>query len=274
MRIGVLGATGAAGRQLVPLLLGHDHQVRVAVRSGNDAVRYRTDGMEAVVCDILDAATLPSFASGCEVIVNLATRIPRRPGPAAWVLNDRIRTEGTANLIAACRSAGVRRILQQSIAMLHCASAAEPQNEDSPRIGAGPLASALAMEELILQSGLDWQIIRGALFYGPGTGRAEAFEDAMHDPAYRMPGTGEDWLTLVHVEDFARAIVTILEQAPACTAWIACDDEPLLYRTLFERLAARFDRPLPPSGGPLPVPSFRVTNRRLKSLGWEPLHSI
>ena len=104
MKVAVIGATGVYGRHLVPRLIEAGHDVRATHRREVDAANIAALGAEAVQADILDAPSIDAVVGGCDAALHIATQIPgRRPG-ANWETNDRIRREGTANLIAACRA--------------------------------------------------------------------------------------------------------------------------------------------------------------------------
>jgi nucleoside-diphosphate-sugar epimerase len=254
MRIAVLGATGAAGRAFVPR----------AEAAGHALLVRRTD--------IFDRAALASLLDGCDAVVNLATSIPKPGGRGDWAVNDRIRREGTANLLAACEQRGVRILIQQSVAMLHCVADDRPQTEDDPIEGYGALASAADMEALVHAAPLDGRLVRGGLFYGPGTHREATWLAELRDPAFRIPGDGTAWLSSIHVEDYATAVLAVLEHGRPRTAYIACDDEPLRLGELYARIAAGAGITLPPSGGPQRLRSFRTANARLRAIGWRPAH--
>lgn len=248
MRLAVIGATGVAGRAFVPR----------AQAAGHDVVADRVD--------ILDRDALARFVQTSDAVINLATSIPN------WTMNDRIRREGTANLIEACIRTGVGILIQQSVAMLHCVADNRPQTEDDPIEGHGVLASAADMEALLRSAPLDWRIVRGALFYGPGTGREEAWIDDVKRESFRIPGDGSAWISLVHFEDFAEAALAVTERGRPREAWIACDDEPLQLRDLYRRVAERNGLKPPSTGGTQAVRSVRVANGKLRALGWSPAH--
>jgi nucleoside-diphosphate-sugar epimerase len=255
MRIAVLGATGAAGRAFVPR----------AEAAGHTVVARRAD--------ILDRVALTALVDGCDAVVNLATSIPKPGGRGDWAVNDRIRREGTANLLAACAETGVRTVVQQSVAMLHCVADDRPQTEDDPIEGYGSIASAFDMEAIVRTASLDGRLVRGGLFYGPGTDREENWLAEVRNPAFRIPGDGSAWLSPVHVEDYATALLAVLERGRPRTAYIASGDAPLRWSELYARMAARAGLQPPATGGPQRMRSFRVSNARLRSLGWSPAHA-
>src|SRR5579885_2934342 len=101
MRILVVGATGVLGRNVLPRLLERGHRVRAVARRVEQVEMLQRLGVEARLGDILDASSLLSAAKGCDAALHLATAIPRPGQPGDWSLNDRIRREGTRNLLAA-----------------------------------------------------------------------------------------------------------------------------------------------------------------------------
>ena len=120
MRIFLAGATGVIGIRLLPLLIADGHTVAAMTRSPGKANHLRALGAEPVVCDVFDAAALTSAVTAFrpDAVVHQLTDLPDQASrlPEFAARNDRIRTEGTSNLIAAARAAGARHFLAQSIA--------------------------------------------------------------------------------------------------------------------------------------------------------------
>lgn len=120
MRIFLAGATGVIGIRLLPLLIAEGHAVAAMTRSPDKADHLRALGADPVVCDVFDAAPLTAAVTGFgpDAVLHQLTDLPDEAGRLAEFAarNDRIRTEGTANLIAAARAAGARHFLAQSIA--------------------------------------------------------------------------------------------------------------------------------------------------------------
>ena len=210
--------------------------------------------------------------SGCDAVVNLVTSIPRPGGRGDWAVNDRIRREGTAAVIDACRRSGVGLLIQQSIAMLHCVDDSSPQAEDDPIAGYGSIASAVDMEAAVTAAPLDGRLVRGALFVGAGAGREEQWAAEVAQPGFRVPGDGRGWMSVVDVTDYADALLAVLERGQPRAAYIA-SGEPVRWQELYARVAARAGVPPPLAGGVEQLRSFRVSNEKLRALGWHPHHS-
>lgn len=155
MRVFLAGASGVIGVRLVPLLVRDGHEVAGMTRSPGKAAVLRELGAEPVVCDVFDAGALARAvaAFGPELVMHQLTDLPdqveRIPEFAAG--NNRIRTEGTRNLLAAAAQAGATRFLAQSIAW-------------TPPSGGEAVAEH---ERLVLAAG--GVVIRYGTFYGPGT---------------------------------------------------------------------------------------------------------
>jgi hypothetical protein len=112
MKIFVAGATGAIDRRLVPALVKAGHAVTGMTRSANKAAGLRAQGAEPVVADGLDSKAVKAVmaaiqAAAPDVIVHQLTanppRINVRKFDHDFALTNRLRTEGTDNLLAAAR---------------------------------------------------------------------------------------------------------------------------------------------------------------------------
>jgi uncharacterized protein YbjT (DUF2867 family) len=120
MRIFLAGASGVIGIRLLPLLVADGHRVAAMTRSPEKSGRLRSLGAEPVVCDVFDADELSSAvgAFAPEMLIHQLTDLPDRLERLGeyGARNDRMRIEGTRNLLAAAAAAGVERFLAQSIA--------------------------------------------------------------------------------------------------------------------------------------------------------------
>jgi nucleoside-diphosphate-sugar epimerase len=275
--IAVLGATGVYARHLIPRLVARGYRVRALVRRPDAAEIAAACGAELHVADVFDAASLRAGLEGCDVGINLATSLPGPSGRGDYAANDRVRREGTPIWLGACRDVGVPRILQQSIAMVNAGGGDAWADEDTVfpagQEGAAALAiaAAVAMEDAVRQSGLDWIILRGALFYGPGTGFDDDWFARARAGKLRLPGDGRDFVSLVHIADMAAATAEAIARWPSRRALIVADDEPARWCDVFGYVAAIAGGPPPEPGGRLGLPSFRVRNRRAReALSWTP----
>ena len=274
MKILVVGATGVLGRNVIPRLLDRGHQVRAVVRRDDYAQCLREMGVESVIGDILDAKSLEGVARGSHVALHLATSVPKN-GNQDWSMSDRIWQEGTRNLLDVLLKHGIKHYIQQSTTLIYGEQGGEIVDETAQLQPTLLSQSALEMENMVRSSGLEWIILRGGLFYGPGTGREEGWWESAQQGRLQIPGEGSDLMSLIHVVDMARAVVAAIENAPSPTGKIynIVDDEPVKVWDLFRYVAAQAGAPAPQAGGPKYLPSLGVRNVRAQiELAWRPVY--
>ncbi len=178
MRVFVAGASGAIGRPLVPKLVAAGHEVTGMTRSQASAEAIRAAGAQAAVVDAFDAEALSAAVqdAGAEAVVHQLTALPERfdfKDPKLYDATNRLRGEGTRNLLAAARAAGAHRFVSQSIAFMYAPSGGmvkteeDPLIEEAPGVFAGGLRALAEMERAVLDA--DGVVLRYGFFYGPGT---------------------------------------------------------------------------------------------------------
>jgi nucleoside-diphosphate-sugar epimerase len=280
LSIAVLGATGVYGRHLVPRLVARGHRVRALVRRPETAAIAAACGAELHRSDVFDGASLRAGLEGCDIGINLATSLPGPSGKGDYATNDRLRREGTPVWVRACHDVGVSRIVQQSIAMVNAGGGDAWADEDTvfpagqEGTAALAIAAALAMEDTVRQSGLDWTILRGGLFYGPGTGFDDDWFARARAGKLRLPADGQDYVSLVHIADMAEATAAAIGRWPSRQALIVADDEPARWRDVLTYVAAIAGAAPPQPGGRLGLPSYRASNRRAReALSWTPVYA-
>jgi nucleoside-diphosphate-sugar epimerase len=181
MRVFLAGATGVLGTRLLPLLVDAGDIVAGMTRSAAKLSTVRSLGGEPVLCDVFDSDALTQAVTSFETdaVVHQLTDLPDRledlPGRAQQ--NDRVRTQGTRNLIAAATAATSDRFVAQSIAW-------RPP-------GRGEVVDL--HERMVLDTG--GVVVRYGQLYGPGT-----FYE------HELPSQPR-----IHVDDAARATVPLLD---------------------------------------------------------------
>jgi len=270
MKIGVIGATGVVGRNVVPRLLANGHAVRAIVRRAEAAPRFAAIGAETAVADIFDTDALTAALSGCDAAINVATAVPRPGDASEWDQNTNVRVDGTRSFLSAATAAGVARVLHQSIAMINKSDGGAWVDEASPYYATPHTQSAVDLETLARANDLDWRIVRCALFYGPGTGFEDFWRGRAHDGSLQVPGDGEGYLSLIHISDVATAVAAAIEAPGGQQIYMASDDEPATYNTFFGYLSTLEGGGAPAKDGPVFLPSFRARNEKLRGLGWAP----
>ena len=263
MHILFAGATGVVGRRIVPLLVANGHQVTGLTRSPGRAAALRALGAEPVIADVVDrAAVVAAVRSAApDIVVHQLTDL----AGADLGANARLRVVGTRNLVDAAHTAGVRRIVAQSIAFGY-EDGPGPATEDTPLRpdlrGVPELESAVA--ELA-----EWVVLRYGLFYGPDTWYAPGGMMADRARAGEVVAD-ESVASFVHVDDAATAAVDAL-------AWPSgpvnvCDDEPAAGRDWVPAFCAAVGAPPPRHAASRTAGARGADNHRARQLGWNPRH--
>jgi nucleoside-diphosphate-sugar epimerase len=110
------------------------------------------------------------------------------------------------------------------------------------------------MEAQARASGLDWIILRGGMLHGPGTARMFEWNELALVGRLTLPGDGSDYLSLIHVEDMASAVVAATEAQAGMFTVNIVDDEPVTYRELFGFVADLHGAPFSRIGRLLAIP--------------------
>jgi 2-alkyl-3-oxoalkanoate reductase len=296
MRVFVAGASGAIGRPLVPRLIAAGHEVTGTTRSEASAEQIRAAGATPAVVDALEADALREAVERAapEVVVHELTALPERFNPRKRGLYDatnRIRREGTRNLLDASRAAGARRLVCQSIAFAY-APATEPKvmdeeaplNLDAPPPFSEGMRVIAEMERAVLDAELEGLVLRYGWFYGPGTYYGEGGSMAADVRKRRFPvvGSGSGLFSFIHTDDAADATVAAVERG-APGVYNVVDDEPAALRDWVPAYAEALGAPPPRR---VPVWLARLVAGKMASsmnaqpgasnakakreLGWEP----
>jgi nucleoside-diphosphate-sugar epimerase len=241
MRVFLAGGSGVVGERLVPALAQAGHSVVALTRSPGKADAVRALGAEPAVADALDRDALVEAVRDArpEAVIHQLTAIPDRINirkiSRDFALTNRLRSEGTDNLLDAARAAGARRFLAQSFAGWPYARVGGPvKDEDDPLDPEPPgelrpLFDAIRHLESAVTGASDIEgiVLRYGYFYGPGTAMAAGGTVLEEIRKRRFPivGSGGGVWSFVHTDDVAAATVAALERGSPGIYNIV-DDEP------------------------------------------------
>jgi nucleoside-diphosphate-sugar epimerase len=289
MKVLLAGASGAIGIPLTRQLLAHDHQVLGLTRDQAGARRLRGLGATPVVADALDGDGLLRAVRGlsADAVIHELTALRRPPlRHRGMALTNRLRSEGTTNLLAAAEALGARRFLTQSFLLGYGYRdhGLRPLTEDDPfGLPAGdrcdPHVAAMRSTEAQAFSAPEGIALRYGLLYG---GDAEHLRERLARRGVPVARGGA--LGWVHHEDAAAATVAALERGRPGQAYNVVDDLPASWQEVLTTMARALGTPPPlhlpgwvlrlvaPYVASLVVgASMRVANAKAKAeLGWRP----
>jgi nucleoside-diphosphate-sugar epimerase len=283
------------------MLVERGHEVTAMSRSTERARAMRGMGAEPAVCDVFDLDGLRKAVEGAapEVVVHELTDLPPNVDPRKakeqLAGNDRIRNEGTHNLVEAALAAGARRIVAQSIAFVYEPGGSDLKTEADPLFDAAPfpwsrsVQAVHALEDAVTKTdGLEGIVLRYGFFYGPGSAYASDgyWADQVRRRRFPIVGTGSGRFSFIHVDDAAAATVAAVEGGKP-GIYNVVDDEPAPLREWLpayaEALGAKKPRRLPKFIVRLAAGAYTtrmatalpgVSNARAKAeLGWQPRYA-
>ena len=301
MRVFVAGGSGVVGSRLIPALLEAGHEVSAGTRSEARAPGIRALGAEPVVADALDREAIVGAVVDArpEAVIHQLTAIPARLNPRHperdFALTNRLRSEGTDNLLAAARAARAGRFLAQSFAGWPFAREGGPVKEEDAPLTTDvpaklvPLLAAIRHLETVVPAAEDLEgiVLRYGFFYGSGTSVAPDGSVVADVRKRRMPivADGAGVWSFVHMDDVAAATVAALERGRRGIYHVV-DDEPAPVAewlpALAEAAGARAPRRVPGWLARLAAGEHAVVMlneirgasnaKARRELGWEPRH--
>jgi nucleoside-diphosphate-sugar epimerase len=289
MNVLVTGGTGVLGVPTIAALIARGHHVRALAHTPASAAALRAAGTDPVPGSLFDRHTLEPAVTGVRAVLHLATRIAP-PSVAwrrsAWRDNDRIRTEGTANLVQCALATRVDVLVYPSFAPIYADGGSRWLSYGDPLAPTDVLESTVAAEELVhgfTRAGRRGVALRMAGIYGPHSAATRTALKLGHWGVSPFVGRADAYQPLVWDEDAAAALVAAAETPNLSGTFDISDGAPLTRAQLSDALAAAVGRrrvwrpPTPLVRAALGnrmeflLRSQRVSNRRfVDATGWTP----
>jgi nucleoside-diphosphate-sugar epimerase len=291
MKVLLAGATGTLGGPLLAALHTSGHDVIGITRTQHGAEVVTARGGRPVIADVLDRDALLRAVDGieAEAVVHELTALKKPPAKFSDMSQtNRLRTQGSSNLLDAAREVGATRFLTQSIVLGYGYRDVGAVDEHTPfGVLAGdatdePIRAMVSAEQQAFDaSGIDGIALRYGLFYGEDVATMVGMLNRRLLPVpIRWRGT----LGLIHHADAASATVAALERGTGGRAYNIVDDTPVSWREYVETVARtrRAKSPLalpgwllrtaaPYAGALMTRVNMQVSNRRARQeLAWIP----
>lgn len=294
MKVLFAGATGTLGVPLVRRLTAAGHEVIGIVRTEAGAGMLWDLGASSVIADALDRDALLRALDGkqADAVMHQLTALKKPPMRHKDLeTTNRLRVQGTTNLLAAADLVGARRFVTQSFfggyGFNDGSRLLTEQDEFAPA-GGGKFdaiwQAVRSAEQQVLQApGLEGVALRYGGFYGPAS--VAPMLDALRKRQLPVPPDGGAYASFIYIDDAATATVAALERSKPDQVFNIVDDEPARWGDMVGALAAAFGLPKPVRlpgavirlmapvvGGMMTRQSLRLSNAKAKAeLGWRPL---
>lgn len=287
MKVFVTGATGVLGMSAVRALLADGHEVSGLARGAEKSRALQAAGVTPVRVHLFDGDALTQALRGFDVVCNLATAIPvgmagLRAGP--WRVNDRLRTHGSRVVALAAETAGVRRLIQESVSFLYADAGDAWITETSSLAVTSALEPAAVAETNALSfaaTSREAVVLRFGNLVGDDAATRWWLDRAR---AGRPAGLGRphSWAHLVHPEDAGTAVAAALQAAGGVynvgADPVRRDDVLAVFAEIVERPVTYLPRLLVKMAGDRLEPlmrSHRIASTKLHEMtGWKPAHPV
>jgi len=190
VKIAVTGGTGFVGRNLVSRLLKDNHEITVLSnrRSAQDFFGDKVRVVSGSVHNLTDI--LPAF-QGSQVVYHLVGIIAETRKNTF----EKTVAEGTKNVVAACREAGVTKVIYLS-SLGTSAEARSAYHKTKYRA-----------EQSVINNGLEWVILRPSIIYGKSDGFLTIMSKIIRGlPFVPIFGDGKYKLQAIHIDDLTEAL--------------------------------------------------------------------
>lgn len=247
MRILITGATGFIGGAAARCLLARGDAVTILARSPTRAAALQAQGASVIVGDLCDVEAVTRAAQGCSAVLH-AAGIPR---PASWKAFRAAHIDGTRNVLAAARRAGVRRVVNiASQAVLFAGRDLLDIDETCayPRTYIDPYSATKAAGERLALASNDDELEVTSLRPGMVWGRGDTTILPVFIRLARSPlglpacGDGLNLEATTHIDNLTDAILAALSaRAAPGRAYFVVDRFRIASREFFSRLLEATD---------------------------------
>lgn len=225
MRIAITGGTGFVGRHLARRLAAAGHEVVIISRGvdkRDEEIRH-APGATFKPVGTGDVQALTQAFEGCDAVAHLGG-INREIGTQTYAS---VHVQGTANVIKAAETAGVKKLLLLSFLRAR------------PDCGSPYHESKWAAEELIRGSGLDYTIFKAGVIYGRGDHMLDHISHALHTfPIFLLVGFRPKAMRPLAVDDLTFAMEQALTAGRLARATVPISGpEEMDLRELARRIA-------------------------------------
>ena len=224
-----------------------------------------------------------SAMAGCDAVVNFAAESHVDRSISDQQDFARTHVIGTAVLLDAVRELGVPRYVQVSTDEVYGSIASGSFTEESPLDPSSPYSATKAAGDLLVSAhvqthGIDAAICRGSNNYGPRQYPEKLIPlmilNAVHGDSLPVYGDGRQVRNWLWVEDFARAIDTVLEQGEAGQAYNAGGPDELENVDVVKQILSATGRDESLIEHVTDRPGhdrrYSLASDKLKTLGWAP----
>ncbi len=272
----VTGGSGFIGGALIERLRREGWDVRALARSERSAERVRELGAEPVMGDLDDLRV-----EDCEIAFHAAAKVEDFGDPADF---ERVNVQGTRNVVAACRAAGVRRLVHVGTEAALMAGQplvnvdeSAPLRPDSPALYPSTKAKAERLVRDANGDDLETVVVRPRFVWGRGDATLlPRIVEMVRSGRFRWVGGGRQLTATTHIDNTVEGLWLAATRGPAGGVYFVTDGEPVVFRDFMTAWVGTQgveipDKSVPPAVANAAARVAETLWRRLKRPGNPPL---
>ena len=238
MRIGITGGSGFIGTHIANVLKSK-YEVVIF-----DRLKPKIEDIEFIEGNIIDDSIQKAFED-CDVVIHLAAAVGVKITEEDPILTLNTNILGTKNVLEACKSNNVKKIILASSSEVYGEPLKIPIEESDPAIpitsyGISKIAAEEYVKAYAVSFGLKYTILRFFNVYGPGQSKDFVIPEFVSNASKNNPilihGSGSQIRSFCHISDISKGVSLSIEKGDNEIINIGNANEPITISELAKKI--------------------------------------
>ena len=238
MKIGITGGSGFIGTHVANALKSK-YEVVIF-----DRHKPNIEGIEFIKGNIIDDSIQKAFED-CDVVIHLAAAVGVKITEEDPILTLNTNILGTKNVLEACKSNNVKKIILASSSEVYGEPLKTPIEESDPAIpitsyGVSKIAAEEYVKAYAVRFGLKYTILRFFNVYGPGQSKDFVIPEFVNNASKNNPilihGSGSQIRSFCHISDISKGVSLSIEKGDNEIINIGNANEPITISELAKKI--------------------------------------
>jgi len=238
LRIGITGGSGFIGTHIANVLKSK-YEVVIF-----DRLKPKIEDIEFIKGNIIDDSIQKAFED-CDVVIHLAAAVGVKITEEDPILTLNTNILGTKNVLEACKSNNVKKIILASSSEVYGEPLKIPIEESDPAIpitsyGISKIAAEEYVKAYAVSFGLKYTILRFFNVYGPGQSKDFVIPEFVSNASKNNPilihGSGSQIRSFCHISDISNGVSLSIEKGDNEIINIGNANEPITISELAKKI--------------------------------------
>ena len=251
MKVFLTGATGFVGLSVLKRLVSVGHIVKCLVQNVEKAGMVREAGGVPVLGDLLVPAPWSESVTDCDIVISASS--PFRITERLSLHEAERRAEAHAEMVGNLIHAASHSHVQALVLTYHVTAfgnqgekwASEIRTIDPVGLSRPTAGKYWDIERAARRAGLPTIEVFPGWVYGPGSWFKHYVVDGLKAGTARVVGAGNNYKSLIHIDDLAEGFRLILAKMPVGERFCFVDSNPIIQSELFKVVAGEMGLAVP-----------------------------